>query len=915
MTKEQKSTPKKGVKKAANSSKAQNSKVSVYRNLINIKQSRKDKKAQAKKLANQKRAEELAKMPKNPIKRFFYRLHPKRVLRFIFSMRFVKAVAIFIGIIIIAGALAFGALFLHYRKEIQNLHPEEVAKRIQTSVNRYLDRNGNLLWEDKGDGNYKLVVKQEEISDYIKKATIAIEDRDFYNHKGISLSGIARALVNNIRGGGTQGGSTLTQQLIKQAFFAEEASERGIKGIPRKIKEMILAMELERVYSKDQILTMYLNESSYGGRRNGVESGAQTYFGKSAKDVTLAEAALLAAIPNNPARYNPYYVAGNKALIARQHKVLNDMVETGAITQAEADEAKKVAILDTIKPEASQWKDIKAPHFVLEAKRQAEEQLGIKKVGEGGLTIKTTLDLEAQKVAEAAIAEGAKLSTGVGADNLAMSSVDVETGQIIAMVGSVDFFKAGYGQRNAATSKLEPGSSIKPIADIAPLFMQREGLNYGPGSILRDEDIRNIYCVNAPASCNVQNYTKRTYGDVTIRQSLANSLNRPLIKAMHIVGVDKAIEIARRLGDKSYCQDNTYIGLSSAIGGGCTLKLVEHANAYASLARGGAYLPLSYLLEITDNNNTQIYAWKQAQPDQVIDPQAAYMVTDILADAASRNLVFGSMGYSYGFVIPGVWTASKTGTTDNGAGRAKDSWMMSYSNKIATGVWSGNHDGAPLTSDSNHVVRRVTHNYMEAVHKNVYAAQGKWKSGDKIAQPAGLKTISFMGKTDLWPSWFNPDSAGKKAPMTFDKISKKKATDCTPELAKTQQDTWTVVDPVSKKETHFALDGYNPNEDDDVHKCDDAKPSIGAMTISNTASRQVFNLEFAVQAGRFPLSNIKISIDGKVVHEGAVNGNSVTIQHTFLKSQSVIQVSLQDQGLYQADRQFVGPSISGSSTP
>lgn len=897
----------KGSKQQLKAKKA--AKVSVYRNLINIKNSKNTK--DAKKTDNKHKAQELADLPKHPVKRFLYRMHPKRVAKFVFSKKgaflFLKIFLVMVAI----GGLSLTMLYLHYRKEVNNLRPEEVAKRIQTSVNRYVDRNGKLLWEDKGDGNYKLVVKQEEISDYIKKATVAIEDRDFYKHKGVSLSGIARAVVNNLRGGSVQGGSTLTQQLIKQAFFAEEAQERGIKGIPRKIKEMILAVELERLFSKDQILTMYLNESPYGGRRNGVESGAQTYFGKHAKDVTLAEAALLAAIPNNPARYNPYWVAGHKALIARQHKVLHDMVETGAITQAEADEAKKVAILDTLKPESSQWKDIKAPHFVLEAKREAEEKLGVKVLGKGGLTIKTTLDLDAQAEAEAAVAAGSKLSAGVGADNLAMSSVDVETGQIIAMVGSVDFFKPGYGQRNAAVSKLEPGSSIKPIADIAPLFMKREGLNYGPGSILRDEDIRNIYCINAPASCNVQNYTRRTYGDVTIRQSLANSLNRPLIKAMHIVGVDQAIDIARRLGDKSYCQGNSYIGLSSAIGGGCTLKLTEHTNAYASLARGGAYLPLSYLIEITDNNKNQLYLWKKAQPDQVIDPQSAYMVTDILADAASRNLVFGSMGYSYGFVVPGVWTASKTGTTDNGAGRAKDSWMMSYSNKIATGVWSGNHDGAPLTSDSNHVVRRVIHNYMEGVHKNVYAKQGKWKSGDKIAQPAGLKHMSFMGKTDLWPSWFNPDSAGKKERLMFDKISKKKATECTPELARIEQDVWTVIDPVSKKETKFALDGYNPNENDDVHQCSDTQPQVDSMRSTRVKDKE-YSLEINLKPGKHPLSKVIVVTEGKTIYDSAPTGNTVTVKHTFATSRAPIEVIVQDGGGYQSKKSFIGPTLSNS---
>lgn len=885
------------------------SKLSLYRNLTNIKNNFKISKT-----GNQTKAKELAELPKNPWKRLLYRLHPKRLAKAIFSKRGLIMGLKIALILVVVGLLAITSLFIYFRRDLDSLHPEEVAKRIQTNVNRYTDRHGKVLWEDKGDGNYKLVVKHDEINDYIKKATIAIEDRTFYEHHGVSLSGITRAFFNNLKGGSVQGGSTLTQQLIKQVFFSDEASVRNIKGIPRKIKEMILAIEIERMYSKDQILTMYLNESPYGGRRNGVESGAQTYFGKSAKDVTLAEAALLAAIPNNPARYNPYWVPGHEALIARQHKVLNDMVEIGAITKEQAEEAKKINILDKIQPESNQWQGIKAPHFVLEAKKHAEELLGIKKVRAGGLTIKTTLDLDAQIAAEAAVKEASKMSASAGADNLAMSSIDVQTGQVIAMVGSIDFFKPGYGQRNAAISNLEPGSSIKPIVDFAPLFMKREGLNYGPGSILKDEDIRNIYCKGAPAGCDVNNYTGKTYGNITIRNSLANSLNRPSIKAMYIVGIEKSIDIARRLGNKSYCEGNTAYGLSSAIGGGCTLKLIEHTNAYASLARGGSYLPISYLLEVKDVENSQLYLWKESKPEQVIDPQAAYMVTDILADTNARGMVFGAVGRSYGFVVPGVWTASKTGTTDNGARRAKDSWMMGYSSKIATGVWSGNHDGAPLGSDSNNIVRRVMNNYMEVAHKEVYAKQGKWRPGEKIEQPAGLKRASFMGVTDLWPSWFNPDTAGKKSKKTFDKISKKIATDCTPELAKIEQDVWTITDPTSKKETMYANDGFLAEETDDLHQCSDKKPAIKQFTISGLDGK-IQKIDLELEKGTHPLAKLVISVSGKTIFDGAVNGSEFSLNYEFKASHEPINISLEDRALYSDRKQYTGPVLKAVINP
>ena len=302
-----------------------------------------------------------------------------------------------LGVSILLMLLLIGGLFAYFRKDLDKIRPGELAKRVQTTVTKYYDRNDNLLWEDKGTGNYQLVVEANQISDYLKKATVAIEDRDFYNHHGISVSGMARALLSTASRRQVQGGSTLTQQLVKQVFFADEAGDRSISGIPRKIKEIILAIEVERMYSKDQILSLYLNESPYGGRRNGAESASQTYFGKHAKDLTLAEAALIASIPQNPTYYNPYNTAGNKALIARQHTTLDYMAEQGVISKAEAEKAKKVDILSTIKPQTEQLENIKAPHFLLMVRNQLSKELGESVVGRGGLTIKTTLDWRIQE--------------------------------------------------------------------------------------------------------------------------------------------------------------------------------------------------------------------------------------------------------------------------------------------------------------------------------------------------------------------------------------------------------------------------------------------------------------------------------------------------------------------------------------
>lgn len=797
-----------------------------------------------------RKAEELAKLPKDPVKRFFARLHPKRVCKELFSKNGLKKVLKFGAACILLMIILIGGLFLYYKKDLDAIRLDEL--KVSDTVNTYLDRNGEVLWEDKGDGDYRLVAEGKNISTYMRQATVAIEDKNFYNHPGVDLTALARATLSTLTGHGVQGGSTLTQQLIKQVYFSDEASNRSISGIPRKIKEVILALEVEKMYDKEQLITMYLNESPYGGRRNGVESGAQTYFGKSAKDLNLAESALLASIPNNPGVLNPYNEYGNKALIARQHKTLDIMVNMGYITEKEAAKAKKVPILDQIKPEANQYTNIKAPHFVLEVKRELEKKYGVKTMRAGGFVIKTTLDYKAQKLAEQAVAAGAEMMSRNGSDNIALSSVDVETGQVIAMVGSVDWRKPVYGETNAATSLLEPGSSIKPVLDYAPLFKQREGQNFGPGSVLKDESIDQIYCNGYVGSCQLRNYTGRFYGGVTIRQSLGSSLNIPAVKALYINGIEDSMKTLHGLGDKSYCKDNLSAGLATGIGSGCSVRQVEHANTYASLARGGVYKPLAYVLEVKNSSGDVLESWKNKAGKRILDEQTAYMVSDILGDPAARTLVFGAQAYAFGFKIPGVWTASKTGTTTTAnSAVSKDSWLMSYSPVIATGVWNGNHDGRGLASSDNSLVRRVMHNYMEAVHKQVYGPAGKWTEGQKITRPTGIKTMTIGGRTDIWPSWYNAKTSGvTKDTKVFNKFTKTLAADCTPEAYRVEVEISKIIDPMTKKETLNVPDGYDQETTD---TCNYAAPGVsiskGSDEVTINIKRGTADYAYTVVAG------------------------------------------------------------------
>ncbi|MBQ6414143.1 penicillin-binding protein [Candidatus Saccharibacteria bacterium] len=824
----------------------------------------------AKKEANsRRRAEELAKLPKNPVKRFFARLHPKRVFKWWFSWRGQKAILKFFAACILIGIIFIGGLFLYYKKDLDEIRLDEMS--ISETVNTYLDRNGEVLWKDTGNDDYRLVVSGEDISEYMYQATVAIEDKNFYNHHGVDFVALGRAVLYTVTGQDVQGGSTLTQQLIKQVYFSDEAASANRGGLQRKIKELILAIELEKMYSKEEILTMYLNQSPYGGRRNGVESAAQTYFGKSAKDLTLPEAALLAAIPNNPAVLNPYNIYGNEMLIERQHKVLDDMVIKEYITPEEAAAAKEVAILDTIKPESSQYADMLAPHFVLEVKKQLEEKYGISTMRAGGWTIKTTLDYRAQKIAEDSIAVGVGELYRNGTDNLAMVSVDVETSQVIAMVGSADFFNPTYGELNVTTDSLiEPGSSIKPILDYAPLFVEREGINYGPGSILRDENINSIYCAGYSGACALTNATNTFYGNVTIRFSLGHSLNIAAVKALYINGIDNSLEVAHALGDKTYCDGREGYGLSIAIGSGCGVKMVEHANAYASLARGGSYKDLAYVLEVKNSSGEVIESWTDSEATRVVDEQVAYMISDILSDRSARWA-----NSTIGFNIPDVWTATKTGTTTTANSvEVKDSLIESYSTALSTFVWNGNHDGRGFAVGSGDPVRYVVGTFMDRVHHEVYGPDGKWHPGDQPARPAGIQVLSVNGKTDIWPSWFNAakNSGIARESLTFNKYNHLLAANCTPEDQKIAVEVTKVTDPMTGKSIYNVPEPYNRDSSD---TCDYTPPQLALSTSGNTIVANI-------RKGTYDITGYTLYVDGveksgiSLSGSGKINGYTLT---------------------------------------
>lgn len=869
-------------------------KISLYSNLSQKRSATSQKRKVKKDTEARQRAEYLASLPKHPVKRFFYRLHPKRFWGYWFSKRGMIMALKITGIAILLVALFVGGLFAYFRKDLDQIRPGEIDKRVQSTVTTYLDRNGKVLWEDKGDGNYKLVVKSDELSDNLKKATVAIEDRDFFKHSGVSISGTMRAVVNNFTGGSTQGGSTLTQQLVKQVFFADQAGDRGLSGIPRKIKELILAIEIERMYDKDQILTLYLNESPYGGRRNGAESGAQTYFHKSAKELTIAEAALLAAIPNNPSVYDPYNVAGHEALIARQHKVLSSMLEVGYITQEQYDEAIKVPILDSVYPLTNQFENIKAPHFVQMVRSQLEDELGKSTVGRGGLTVKTTLDIRIQNKLEEAMDDmfSSYVPAWAGFTNGAATVEDSQTGQIVALVGSRDFEYKGFGQDNATVAYIQPGSTIKPLV-YAQLFQQKPTgqQNYGSGSILVDEPIDDIY------GARLQNADRQYRGAVTIRTSLATSRNVPAVKAMAIneqAQPGSTLDTIRKMGASSYCTVGADKQANLALSiGGCGLRQIDLVNAYASLARGGIYKEQSTVLEVKNNEGEVLKKWADSAGTRVVEDQSVYVLDDILSDVNAS----AALGMYDAKNIPGVKTATKTGTSDKG-GNAKDLWMMSYSPALTMGVWLGNPDTTILKNGTSSLGSPIVAKVMEYAHKQVYAKEGKWKSGDWFAQPRGIQRVG----NEVYPSWWNKTQGQANAKLTFDILSKKKATKCTPPLARKDFDVVKTTDPVTKKESYGNVPlGYDAKSSDNVHKCGDGKPQVLSVEADHDGG-QNWTITVTIQSGTFALksSGVTVNVDG--ASAGSVSGSNgtYTVHYSGDDPTGSISVTAVDTGYYSA---------------
>jgi len=644
---------------------------------------------------------------------------------------------------------------------VPDLSAFEDRRVIQST--KIFDRTGKVLLFDVNADTKRTVVAIEEISRHIRNATVAIEDATFYEHRGIRPLSFARATLKNILSGRfEQGGSTITQQVVKNSVLTRE------KRIARKLKEWVLAAKLERQMSKDGILELYLNETPYGGSIYGTEEASKQFFGKSSRDVTLAEAAYLAALPQAPTYYSPY---GNHrdALEARKNLVLERMLVNGFITEEEKAAALNEKPVFLPRSESS----IHAPHFVMYVREYLEQKYGREAIERDGLTVVTTLDstlhADAERIVKTAALENKKK---FNAENAGLIAIDPRTGEILAMVGSRDYFdKEIDGNFNVTLAERQPGSAFKPFV-YATAFMK----GYRPETVVFDLETEfSTECAadGSPLSPRALCYRPTNYdnvfrGPISLRSALAQSINVPAVKVLYLAGLKDSLETAERMGISTLKDIGRY-GLTFVLGGG-EVSLFDLTSAYGAFANDGVRVAPAAIIKITKADGT-VLEEHTPRSLRVLPSEIARTVTNILADNEARAPAFGEQSFLY---FPGYDVAAKTGTTND----YRDAWIVGYTPTIAVGAWAGNNDNSPMEKKvAGFIVAPLWHEFMNKV----------LVSGKKMpfTKPAALPNSPEIAPI-LRGRWQGGVS------YLVDKISGKLATDLTPPELREER---VVVDP------------------------------------------------------------------------------------------------------------------------
>ncbi|MBI4037717.1 penicillin-binding protein 1C [Candidatus Curtissbacteria bacterium] len=546
--------------------------------------------------------------------------------------------------------------------------PRALEERQVPQTTKIYDRNGKLLYNVYTDEN-RTIVPLSEVPDTLEKATIAIEDKDFYKHKGFDIYGIIRAAESTVFKGNLQGGSTITQQLVKSAFLTPE------RTINRKVKELYLAFRVEMAFSKNEILEMYLNQVPYGGTAWGASAAAEQYFGKKVEDLSLGEAALLAGLPQAPSYFSPF--SGNPQRAKdRQLAVLRRMVEDGYISQEEANAGAGEEL--KFKSAAT---DIKAPHFVMYVREYLAGKYGETVAAQGGLKVTTTIDLDLQEKSESIVRENIEKLKPLRVGNGAALVTKPKSGEILAMVGSRDFFNVDEdGNVNVTVAQRQPGSSIKPIN--YGLALDRKLIT--PATIIID--VATTFS-GGPSPYRPVNYDGKYHGPVTVRNALGNSYNIPAVKVLALNGVDEMVKKASEMGINSLTDPSRY-GLSLTLGGG-EVKMTEMATAFGVFANQGERIDLVPVLKVEDSRGKILEEFKQKSGKRVLSTEASFLISSILSDNGARSSAFGPASL---LNIKGKTVAVKTGTTDD----KRDNWTIGYTPSYLVATWVGNNDNTPM---------------------------------------------------------------------------------------------------------------------------------------------------------------------------------------------------------------------------
>jgi penicillin-binding protein 1C len=648
----------------------------------------------------------------------FHRRHTKHGVPFL-RLALGLVLALLLGTLVTTGVAA-GAAFAGWHYLTDDLPSPEQFEALQFQTTKIYDRNWRLIAEisDPNLGR-RTVITYQELMDHIAQqqndptkphhawiidATIAAEDATFWTNPGVDPRAILRSFFSNIAGDATSGASTITQQLVRLLYPERIGNERTYT---RKLREAIMAVRFTQHYTKQQILELYLNNVYYGNLSYGIDAASQTYFNKFAWELDLAEASMLAGLPQAPSLYDP--TQNYDLAKARQRYVLNRMVQLGMITRAEAD----AAYAEPLFPQRAKGQYIEAPHFVNFVLEQLSEKYGRDATYRGGLMVRTTLDLDIQHMAEQVVAQRVKQLAPYHVNNGALVAILPWSGEIIAMVGSADFYNTAIdGQVNVTTQERQPGSAIKPITYLTAF----EKLGWYPGTILFDYE-KTWKLPSGPYTPH--NYTNLHYGAVTIREALANSLNIPAVQAIDQVGVPTMIEMAHKVGIRTgFWRNPSFYGLAITLGGG-EVKPLELTNAFATIANNGRYVPYTPFLEIIAPGNQKVYELNRAQAlahgEQVVRPESAYMITSILSDNNARALVFGLRNP---LVLPELGNrpvAAKTGTSED----ARDLWTVGYTTDVVVGVWVGNTDNSPTRGlDGVSSAALIWHDFMVKVHQD-----------------------------------------------------------------------------------------------------------------------------------------------------------------------------------------------------